>query len=1046
MNTKWLDRTIGLLVSALALAVYLSTLSRGAFPGVSATLVTVQLGLAPTLSPAAPLYNALARGLVGVTGTHAVQALNLFSAFCASGAVFLLYSLMRHGICFFTEEYQVTEGRRRLASILAGLVAAIFLAFCIPFWSVANRAHQAAFDVFLLLLLARLFTGYAAGGGAAGALVLALLYGAGMAQSATLIVFLPMFSLALLYVMWKRETLRGWLPAALGLLFIVGLMTYALAAATFHESPGYEIRGYRSFMQILWHSWRDQYVLITRSLPREGWLVILFVTIAPWLAMFAAARRALNDDRDGGTNILHVLMTVLVVAVALNARVAPWAMLGWGRLLVTPYVLMAMVAGYLAAFWFLLPGQRRETGWALDVDVLRRVTGRTVLAGLLGTGLWAAWYNAEAVSTRGVGTLHALAGTVVDGLDGRTWLITDGRLDNHLLLAARDKGITLRLLNLTAGGSPLYLDYVATLFDDIRLRNLATLSLSALLREWVTPGSGIERQLAVLSFPDFWPRHGFQSVPDSLLFKGEETPRAGEVEALSRRHVLFCDTFAVWLSEASAVGGVGAPWVSWARGHAGMVANNLGVLLEDHGLSQEALQAYRSAHRLDPQNVSAVLNMWAMVQAGRATDADGSVETAIKALEAGLDGKYHIWSLSRHYGTVRMPEAFAQLGWTWAYSGQPGMAIAQIEKAADLLPDDQRASIQGIMADLYLMDNRPLESEPIYKAILQQTPGSLPALQGLMRIALMQRQYERAEAYRLQALEHGLDPVQAVFQQAVIESAAGRLAPARARLETLLQDRRQLLRGWVLLAEIGMASGDERLVDQSLRRIEGIEGTRGFHGSVLRGRLAYERQDLAVAADHFAAALVRQPGQRRLLELLLRLDLALGRADSVRRHVRALLQADPGHALALYVRGSLQIADGEYALAENSLRESLRRTRQPMALNDLAWLLVERGGYDEAEALVNEALALNERQPAAWDTKGIVLLRTGRTEEAEIAFGRSIALFANNPTVHLHMGEAQLALGKTAAVRDMLELIVPFREQLQPRDRELFNRLRDAVR
>jgi len=219
-----------------------------------------------------------------------------------------------------------------------------------------------------------------------------------------------------------------------------------------------------------------------------------------------------------------------------------------------------------------------------------------------------------------------------------------------------------------------------------------------------------------------------------------------------------------------------------------------------------------------------------------------------------------------------------------------------------------------------------------------------------------------------------------------------------------------------------------------------------LHGAIIAGRKAFEKQDLPAAAEHFEAALVRQPGNRRLIETLLRLDLALGRAETIRRHVKVLLQEDPGHALALYVRGSLQIADGDLVLAEDSLRQSLRRARLPMALNDLAWLLAERGAFDEAESLINEALAANEKQPAAWDTKGAILMRTGRTAEAEEAFGRSIALFGNNPTVHLHMGEAQLALGKQEPVRRMLEMLEPYREQLPAADRERFNRLREAVR
>jgi len=1051
MKMNWIDRAIGPVIALVALVVYVLTLSEGAFPGVSAMLVVSHLGLYPQLSPASPLWSLAARGLAGVAGDQAVQVLNLLSAVCAAGSVWLLYSLMRHGIWFFTDEYQVTAGRRRAASLLAGAAAAIFLAFCMPFWSVATRAHTAAFDVFLLLVLTRLFVTYARTGRVAAALALALLYGLCLAEFATLLVLAPVFGFAMLYVMWRRETLRGWLPAIMAIGFVAGtLVTYLAAAWMFHGTPGYAIRGYQSFWQILHYMWRDQFFLITRSLPRDGWLVILFVTVVPWAAMFAVARRALNDEREWGIYILHLIMTALAIGLAVNMPLSPWAMQGWRRLLVTPYVLAAMVYGYLAAFWLLMPGARRENAPSPVAGAVRLVIGGVVLAGLLGVLLWRPWPNAKVVDTGAARMVNAVADQVVASLEGRTWLITDGGLDNHLLLAASRRQIPLRVLNMQAGGSTLYQDYVASLFDDVRLKNLTTLSLAALLREWLAPGSDTADRVAVLNEPDLWTRHGYHAVPNRLVFLGIQDAAALDAAALMSRNEAFWQELEAWLaaeaSAAPAMADEGRRRVPWPAAHAAMAANNLGVLMEDLGRSAEAARAYAASRRLDPDNVSALLNLAVMVQAGRAEDPDGKVKAALDVLEQGLEQKYHIWALSRHYGTVRAPEAFAQLGWTWAYSGRPEMAIAQMERASALLPDAQRETMQGVMADLYLLDNRPLESEVIYKAMLLREPGSLPALQGLMRIALMQRDYEKAEAYRGQAAASGLAPVQAVLQQALIETAAGKHEPARERLETLLQAERQLVRGWVLLAEVGFASGNERLIDTALRRLETLEGRNGLHSSIIAGRRAFEKKDLAAAAEHFETALSRQPGNRRLIETLLRLDLALGRADSIRRHVKVLLQEDPGHSLALYVRGSLQIAGGDLVLAEDSLRQSLRRERLPMALNDLAWLLAERGEFDEAESLINEALAMHEQQPAAWDTKGMILLRTGRVEAAAEAFGRSIALFGNNPTVHLHMGEAQLALGRKEPVRKVLDMLEPYREQLPAADRERFNRLREAVR
>ncbi len=1035
-----MDRIPGPVIAGVALAGYGFTLSEGASPGASSALLVSNLGLFPRLSPISPVWSLLARGVATVAGEHAVAALNALSALCAAVAVALLYSLMRQGVFFFTDAYAITAGRRRVAAVLAGGAAALCLAFCIPFWAVANRAHPMAFDVLLVLLLARLFVAYAEAGQRGAIWGFALLYGIGVAEFATLIVLGPVFGLALLFVMWKREALRPGRVAGVAVAFMLGLTMYGVAAWDFHETPGYVLRGYGSFGQVLRHMWRDQFFLIARSLPREGWLVVLIVTVAPWATMFATARRALNDERDWGIYILHALMTVLVVAVVLNTPLAPWAMLGWHRLLVTPYVLTAMVFGYLVAFWFLLSGDRRDAEFGLNLSLLRLLAGWAGLLALLGLALWVPWHNAPHASTRESRPVNALADSVVESLDGRTWLITDGMLDHHLLLAARRQGVPLRLVNMMAGGSALYLDYVAEYFEDIRLKNLAKLSLPALLREWLKPDGGAYGDVAALAYPDLWQQFGLVSVPHRLVFFGTDT---GEVdaEALIRSHERFWPEFDAWLTETEDAD----RWTRWARGRAGMAANELGVLLEDQAHDTAAFRAYQTARRLDADNVSALLNMIAMVNSGRAEDPQGEVAAALRTLEEGLEQKYQIWMLSQLYGTVRSPEAFAQLGWTWAYSGRPGLALAQMERAVALMPDEPTTRMQGLMADLLVMDNRPLESETLYKALLLEDAGDVHALQGLMRLALRRQDYEAAETYRLQAAQSGLAPVQAVLLQALIETVSGQYAVARERMEQLLQDDRRLLHGWVLLAEIGFAVQDERLLDQALRRLEGIEGARGLHGAVIRARRALGRNDLAAAADFFEMALLQRPGERRMIEMLLRLDLSLGRAGSIRRHVLTLLQEDPGHALALYVRGSLQIAAGEHALAEDSLRRSLHRERLPMALNDLAWLLQARGAYDEAEALVNEALSISEKQPAAWDTKGVILLRTGRTAEAEAALGRALALTDNNPTVHLHMGEVQLALGKIEPLRRIVEMIEPHRERLPEREREIFNRLREAV-
>ncbi len=1041
MNSKTLvEKVVGLGLVVSAFVVYVITLSHGAFPGISASLVASHVGLFPRFSPASPVWTGMVALVRAVSGGHFVFVLNVISAVFAAGAVGLLYVLVREGVAIFVDEMGFTESRRRVASLLAGCAAAMSLAFCIPFWIVANRAHTAPLDVFLLLLAARLLLAYMDYGKLWIAFLFSFLFGVGVAEFATFIVVAPLFGAWLVYVMWKREVLRVTVVLALVGCAVVGMLVYLLAAWGFYETPGYELRRYDGFFDIVWHMWREQYALISRSLPKEGWLIILFVTVVPWLAMLSVARRGLNDERDWGLYLLHTIMTGLVVAVLLNTRIAPFSILGMRRLLVTPYILVAMVCGYLVAYWFLLP-----SGWGRDPEAaatrfFRNVFGWILIAPLVGLLVWVPFRNSVLTGTKQTRFVNAFADEVVDSLEGREWLISDGVLDNHLLLAASRKGIPLKLINVASGNSSVYLDYLASQFEETRLQNLVKVGIPAMLGEWMQADPEVQSKIAVLSMPDLWARYGFVAVPNRLVFLATRDTGALDVDALVADHNAFWKRFGAILEEGASVKGE-HPWYGWGKRHAGLVANNFGVLLEDLKRSEDAYAAYQAARSIDPDNVSALLNMSAMVSAGRASDPGGTVKEDLDALEADMERKYHIWSLARHYGYVRMPEAFAQLGWNWAYSGQAGMAISELEKAADMLPSDKKGDVQELMANIFLRDNRPAESEEIYREILARDKGNQAALLGLMRIRLGQRKFEDAEAFLSLAADNGVPSEHIELQRAGIAFASGDLARAKEILDELLQANRKLLRGWVLLADIAFAEQEDRTLDKCLRRLSELEGDRGYFGSIIRGRRALREKDIEAGADYFETALSQNRTNLQLVEVLLRLELVLGRRERVGHRVKTLLQQNPNHALALYVRGSLQIANGELELAEDSLRNSLRTARMPMTLNDLAWLLQDRGAYDEAEMLIDEALGLADKQHSLWDTKGVILLRTKRYDEAVEAFGRSLAIFDRIPTVHLHMGEAQLALGRKDAVRQIVELLEPGKDSLSPEDRELFAKL-----
>ncbi len=972
--------------------------------------------------------------------------MNAFSAVCGALSIWLLYDLMRVGAPVWMDTYQYDEKRRQRAGILAGLVAAVSLAFCVPFWSVSNRAHMASFEVFLLLVAARLLLASITSGRFLYLAVLTVLYGFMAAEFATMLVMAPLFALGGLYALWRQEQLQPRRISLLCGLLAAGLLIgYSLGALGFYGTAGYELRDYDGFWHLLWRIWRDQGQLLSRSLPREGWLIILFTTTVPWLAMFAVARRGLNDDRDWGLVLLHLIMTVFAVSIWVNVPLSPWRMLGWRRLLVTPYVLTAIVTGYLATFWYLVSGlwsDSRESGW---FAVLRFGMARLVSLGLLLLAVLVPWWNGPEASVQGMRNLDVVVDAVLDSLDGRAWLISDGQLDTHIHIRAWQRDMPLQVISLSAGGQSLYQRYIASLFEDVRLQNAARLSLSALFQEWLSDPDDA-RTVAVLVDADLWRRLGYEPVPNGMVYKGIKADSLENVERIVEQQLPFMDRFESRLGPEEDEDTLAGQLGTWGRRHAGRLANDAAVLMEDHGHHEQARQLYDRARQMDPENVSALLNLSAMVEAGRIEDSDGSIARDLAELEASLTERFRIWSLSRAYGVVRAPEAFAQMGWTWAYSGQPGLAVAQVERAAALAGDIRSPAMDALMAEVYLLDNRPLESKVIYQGMLADEDRRLAGLMGLYRLAVRERDWEQARERLGQAELSGMEPDQVKLEQAMLDLMEGRAKDAVSRLEPLLMDRRDLLRGWVLLAEAGTALEEERLVNRALRRIEILEGARGYYTSLLRARQAFGLHDYAQAAEHFETALSRRPGHMPLTEELLRLNLLLQRREPAERYMRMILQQNPDHALALYVRGSLQMAAGEYRLAEDSLRRSLRNARLPMALNDLSWLLMQRESFEEAEALAREALAANSDQPAVWDTLGVIYLRTGRLELAEEALSRSLALNSDAVIVHLHMGQLQLQLGRTQAVREIVERFEPHRDRLREEERRIWQQLREAIR
>ncbi len=1015
---------VGPVLALCALILYSVTLSRGPFPGESTDLMAAELGLNPLSFSRGILWSWLVNITAWLPVGGLALRLNFLSALCGAGVVWMLFRVTADSIWRAIPVSDLNVRAANRASLLGGVAAALALMGAIPFWYAATRFHVAIFDILLLLALVRLLLRFLDDAAVWAGLLFALLYGVVAAEFATLILFGPLAMIGLLYALWYNGDLRWGRVLGLAGCLAAGMLFYGWSAWRIMGSEYMRLSGETGYWTALYYVFKGQYQLIAKSLPQVGWLVVILLGVGPWLAVLAVGRRGMNEERDWGLYSLHLLLTVVVMAVLFNVPFAPWRMLGPARLLVTPYVLLAFTLGYLAAYWSLLS---RVIVTNVEDDDSRGLWwqeygGLIPVIPLLAAVIAAGVLNFREADARPARALQQYARAVVRAVPPRQWLVTDGPFDSSLQIAAHEEGIPLRIFNLRLAGNPTYMKHIAGSFDNPRLQGLAAVDGMAFLQEWMRSDAEFPRKVVFLSLADFWLSAGLQAIPECVLFAGAAGAGLPDPGTVWKQHEAFWkEPFVkplITLRENQMLSFNAA----LALRRLSLVANNTGVMMEDAGRPVEAYAAYQKARELDPDNISAILNQLTLLRGGHAAPDAAQVEQDFKKMAEGLKNRLQIWSLSRVYGYVRMPEAYANLGFAWAYSGQPALAVAGYKRAIDLATAGKDRLSQGL-AMAYVAQDQHEAGEAVLRGILANNPTNVPALVSLARMAVREAKFKEAGEFLDRIRATGVARTELAVEYAVLHLAAGDAARARVVLQELADTKPDLPIPWVLLSGVAIEQEDDGLVRDCERRLQKVRG-KDFLATAALGQIALYRKDYASARIHIEQALQMRPAATALLDMLLRLDVAEGQKDQAAVHVRRLILIDPGHPFANQVLASLQLERKEYAQAESSLRKSVERGRKPELLNDLAWVLYVRGNLEEAETLAREAVAARERDFNFKDTLGVILAARGKLADAETVLNQALALAPDAAMVQLHLAELHAAKGNTRKAAEMADALM----------------------
>lgn len=1048
------DLAIVGLLAAVAAVLYFASMAGYAFPGESARLMAVWSGLDAAPFEAHPLMAFFFRLLGG----------NLLAPVSGVVAVVCLYALVSRfirdrvgGEC--DERFAAPAGR------VAGLVAAAVFMLAPAVRESASHLEPRLFSVAWLLASATLLFPLASAPRKIGWLIPGLIgvaLGLGGVDSPVYLLVLPLFLLAVLRIR-SAQGCRPWAAITATLAFAaVAYVVFALRATGDFQ------RFFEAASESLGSCWRV-----------KGWLFLAAFALLPFLAALFSSRRSFANEGGWAEWVFHLtlsLVSVLAIATPL-APSAVMARLGLSPVLSCAYV--AATAGYLAAYWWLIS---REAARRVDADEEgHSASGRPVACVTL-SALAIVWTIALLLGLfsfeRDRGAFaDAAAERMIEDLGERPWLVTDGTLDHHLMLAAARKGRPVKLVCLARD---LDEDYLAALADIVReskvggakneeLQLSLTLGVLPFVQDWFAADPAVTSQVAVVGAPDLWYAAGHKAVPEFLFFGGDGAREPDWSEWVEFDRLLV------------------APkgWGSYRRGkpsddpierlrlnlrrHMGLVANDRGVWLQDAGREAEAFDMYeRVLNEIDRDNVCALLNEFEMARSGfaAAVSRKNDIERRLKLIVDDADRRYRLVLLSNYYGYIRNPDVFVRLGFAWAGFGRPGAALSQVRRAVDLLPSDHRAGLLNVMAALYAGSSDRKRGRETYELVLRKEPSNHAALIGLMRLELEAGNAKGAIEFLERAVAVAGEGAEAQSERAMLAILKGDLDGAEATIRKLTDTDDANPQAWSLLSAVLLQRYDTETDAQKkvalLRKLEmeilpamekkfaandyNLQMTRGL---VLMRKGADHRKE---ARDALASAARLRPDIAVAQDLVLGLDISMDDPDHAEREARAQLRRNRKAPLANYVMGSLALRNGDFVAAERYLRRAVEAPRpSAMALNDLAEVLRRRQWLDEAEKFARRATETEPKLYVAWETLGSVLMDAGKgLDEAERCVEKACELSKQGGVEDVRMlislARVQLAKGESARGRGTLRKVQPRVAELTPYEQKEYEDLRKSAR
>ena len=1078
------------IAGSMALVTDLLSLSHDSFPGFSAALVAEAAGLVSFSAAAHPFFSFLTRQVASVDVFSLTVRLNLFSAFCGTLCACLLYAVVGRLILFAASEdeggevpcermddeapeapalhAEIEANNRRVfrTAVFGGLVAAFLLSFLTPSWTAATRLDNGPFG--LLLALAG-FLLYPVCGSSVWLVRLSIsvfIFVLGLFDSAAFLLLLPYMAYQVLSDFVTSEHRS----ALVGLTVVAGLAATALSVLFYCSNMDTQMFAapldmFATFVRSVAHHHVDE---LRSFFPRSGWLLAVIQFGLP-ATILLFGQQLLFKERRPNTLAALILVVVASVPSLLNLSISPFFLFQpIGHLPVFGTALIAGAVGCVVSACLVFIGTDDQSADAdvtasqddemcesdlsatLDFQQQRRCTVlRGVAFGMLPVILILVaatpLCSFRDVNVHQGAYADRLAREILETMKGRSCLITSGLLDNHLLVQARMLGRPLTLVPVRSLVSPQELESIKRFIltnpffktmNRQRLINALSLSPTRFVMEWFSLDVDAGRYAMVLATPDIWTACGYEAIPEGMAFGGIRAGGTLDNRRLAEQNRMFVDRVGGCLARQYPEYGPTASIRAMLRLKAGFVANELGVLLEERGAFEEAYAAYLRATVLDPVNVSAAVNAYALTSLHGLHPESGDVlkkrmRNALLNVRAN-DARSLTWVLQNH-GTIRQQAFYNQQSSMWASLGARTVATAKRVKAQTLAERTGAAALLD-NATVYLQSGDTSNAEQCLSSVLQQDDNNRDALVGMCTLSLGKQQPKDAEVWLSKALDAGVAPLALRYQSATLAILKNEKEHALNLLEAATKENPTDLRLWALLADLLLGRGDTQRVEHQLLpdMQAALKTTNHYLMHAIRG-MTLRRKGASYYREArlcLLNALALNASLSDIWDTLLDLDMAIGNAEFTEADTRRRLGVDPDHALANYLMGALLLSHGALPEAEDFLRRSIEKKPTAAAYNDLAENLRRQRRLSEAETIIHRAVELDPALIPAVDTLACILLDAGKYGEASQLAAKAVDANPSQPLYQLTLLRALVKLGDKAEVSQRLDVLASFQTEL----------------